>query len=122
MAMSLLAQTIDQLSREKGVDPEIIIAALEDAMVVAARKYYKAGEDLRAQFDRTTGNINIYGVKRVAEAVTVSVWFSPPELMPVRNTVRAPESSAIVRLANPARVGGMFGVTPFVVVNAISEE
>src|SRR5688572_6730305 len=58
----------------------------------------------------------------VAEAVTVSVWFSPPELMPVRNTVRAPESSAIVRLANPARVGGMFGVTPFVVVNAISEE
>ncbi|HEX9763911.1 MAG TPA: transcription termination factor NusA [Candidatus Acidoferrales bacterium] len=70
MAMSLLAQTIDQLSREKGVDPEIIIAALEDAMVSAARKYYKAGEELRAQFDRKTGNISVYGVKKVAEAVT----------------------------------------------------
>ncbi|MGH9789318.1 MAG: transcription termination factor NusA [Candidatus Acidiferrales bacterium] len=70
MAMSLLAQTIDQLSREKGVDPEIIIAALEDAMVVAARKYYKAGEELRAQFDRKTGNISVYGVKKVADPVT----------------------------------------------------
>ncbi len=69
MPMSLLAQTIDQLSREKGVDPEIIIAALEDAMVVAARKYYKVGEDLRAQFDRKSGNINVYGVKKVVEQV-----------------------------------------------------
>jgi len=67
--MSLLAQTIDQLSREKGVDPEIIIAALEDAMAVAARKYYKAGEELRAQFDRKSGNINVYGVKKVVEQV-----------------------------------------------------
>src|SRR5512145_508620 len=69
MAMSLLAQTIDQLSREKGVDPEIIIAALEDAMAVAARKYYKAGEDLRARFDRQSGNINVFGVKKVVEQV-----------------------------------------------------
>jgi len=70
MPMSLLAQTIDQLSREKGVDPEIIIAALEDAMVVAARKYYKTGEELRAQFDRKSGNLSVYGVKKVADPVT----------------------------------------------------
>ena len=50
----------------------------------------------------------------VAEAVTVSVWFSPPELMPVRNTVRAPESSAIVRLANPAFSGGSCQTGAFV--------
>ena len=70
MPVSLLAQTIDQLSREKGVDQEIIIAALEDAMVVAARKYYKAGEELRAQFDRKSGNISVYSVKKVADPVT----------------------------------------------------
>ncbi len=70
MPMSLLAQTIDQLSREKGVDPEIIIAALEDAMVVAARKYYKTAEEMRGQFDRKTGNINVYVVKKVADPVT----------------------------------------------------
>ncbi len=50
MAMSLLAQTIDQLSREKGIDPDIIVSALEDAMVVAARKYYRTEEELRSQF------------------------------------------------------------------------
>ena len=48
MAMSLLAQTIDQLSREKGIEPEIIVSALEDAMVVAARKYYRTEEELRS--------------------------------------------------------------------------
>ena len=69
MPVNILAQTIDQLSREKGIDPEIVIAALEDAMVVAARKYYKAGEDLRAEFDRKTGHLSVYAVKKVVEPV-----------------------------------------------------
>ncbi|MBI4466153.1 MAG: transcription termination/antitermination protein NusA [Acidobacteria bacterium] len=73
MAISLLAQTIDQLSREKGIDPEIVIAALEDAMVVAARKYYKTAEELRSQFDRESGNLNVYAVRKVAEPVTDSL-------------------------------------------------
>lgn len=70
MAINLLAQTIDQLSREKGIDPEIIVAALEDAMVVAARKYFKTGEELRSSFDRQTGHLTVYAVKRVVEQVT----------------------------------------------------
>ncbi|MFQ5663102.1 MAG: transcription termination factor NusA [Terriglobia bacterium] len=69
MAMNLLAQTIDQLSREKGIDPEIIVAALEDAMVVAARKYYKTGEELRGEFNRETGHLIVYAVKKVVEEV-----------------------------------------------------
>ena len=70
MAISLLAQTIDQLSREKGIDPEIIVAALEDAMAVAARKYYKTGEEMRAQFDREAGHLDVFVVKKVVEQVT----------------------------------------------------
>ena len=69
MAISLLAQTIDQLSREKGIEPEIIVAALEDAMVVAARKYYKTVEEMRCQFDRETGNLAVFVVKKVADPV-----------------------------------------------------
>ena len=38
---SLLYQTIEQISREKHIEPEVIVAAIEDAMVVAARKYYR---------------------------------------------------------------------------------
>lgn len=70
MATNLLAQTIEQLSREKGIDPEIIVAALEDAMVMAARKYYKTEENMCAEFDRRTGNIHVYAVMTVVEQVT----------------------------------------------------
>ncbi|MFQ5777897.1 MAG: transcription termination factor NusA, partial [Terriglobia bacterium] len=70
MALNLLAQTIDQLSREKGIDPQIIVAALEDAMVLAARKYYKTEEALRAVFDPETGVLSVYAVKKVADPVT----------------------------------------------------
>lgn len=70
MATSLLAQTIEQLSREKGIDPEIVVAALEDAMLVATRKYYHTEEDLHAEFNRETGNLRVYAIRTVVEQVT----------------------------------------------------
>jgi len=66
---SLLFQTIDQLSREKGIEPQIIISAVEDALLVAARKYYKSQEDLRSQLNRETGHVDIFAVKKVVENV-----------------------------------------------------
>ena len=67
---SMLYQTIEQISREKHIEPEIIVAAIEDAMVVAARKYYKAEEDMRAKFNPETGHVDVYVVKVVVEEVT----------------------------------------------------
>ena len=46
---SELYNTIDALSREKGIDPQIVVGAVEDAIVVATRKYYKTQENLRAE-------------------------------------------------------------------------
>src|SRR3990170_627099 len=66
---TLLFQTIDQLSREKGIEPQIIISAVEDAMLVAARKYYKSQEDLRTVLNRETGQVDIFAVKKVVENV-----------------------------------------------------
>jgi N utilization substance protein A len=66
---SLLYQTIDQLSREKGIDPQIIIAAVEDAMLVATRKYYKTAEDLESHFNKETGAVEVFAVKKVVEEV-----------------------------------------------------
>ena len=51
---SLLMQIVDQLSREKGIESQIIISAIEDSMLVAARKYYKTGEELRTTLNRET--------------------------------------------------------------------
>jgi len=61
--------TIEQISREKHVEPEIIVAAIEDAMVVAARKYYKTEEELRAKYNPDTGRIDVYAVRAVVEEV-----------------------------------------------------
>ena len=66
---SLLYQTIEQISREKHIDPEVIVSAIEDAMVVAARKYYKTEEDLRAKFNPDSGQVDVFSVRVVVEEV-----------------------------------------------------
>src|SRR5215472_3556330 len=65
---SELYNTIDALSREKGIDPQIVVSAVEDAIVVATRKYYKTQENLRAVLDKDSGKIAAYAVKAIVEA------------------------------------------------------
>ena len=69
MTTSLLFQTIDQLSREKGIDSQIIVAAVEDAVLVATRKYYKSAEELQSHFNKVTGQVEVYAVKKVVAQV-----------------------------------------------------
>src|SRR6201986_3122308 len=66
---SLLDQMIEQISREKHIEPDIIVAAIEDAMVVAARKYYKTDEELRGKFNPSTGQVDLYSSRIVVEEV-----------------------------------------------------
>ncbi len=66
---SLLYQTIEQISREKHIEPEVIVAAIEDAMVVAARKYYRTEENLRSKFNPETGHVDVYAVQTVVDEV-----------------------------------------------------
>ena len=66
---NIITQTIEQISKEKNIDPKVIIGALEDAMVAASRKFYKTNEDVNARFDPETGMVEIFAVKRVVETV-----------------------------------------------------
>jgi N utilization substance protein A len=66
---NVLFQTIDQISREKGIDPQIVIHAIEDAIVVASRKYFKSNEELRGRINPETGEIDVYAVKKVVDAI-----------------------------------------------------
>lgn len=67
---SLLFQHIDLLSKEKGIDPEIVVSAVEDAILVATRKYYKSTEELTSSFNKATGRVEVHAVKQVVETVT----------------------------------------------------
>ncbi len=62
---SELYNVIDALSREKGIDPKIVVGAVEDAIVVATRKSYKTQEQLKAELDRESGQINVFAVKDI---------------------------------------------------------
>jgi N utilization substance protein A len=67
---NILSQTIEQISKEKGIEPEVIQHALEDAMVAAAKKYFKTAEELQARYDPETGTIDVFAVKQIVETVT----------------------------------------------------
>jgi N utilization substance protein A len=64
---SLLYQSIEILGREKGIDPEIVVSAVEDAIALATRKYYKTVENMRGEMDKETGEIRAYVYKTVVE-------------------------------------------------------
>jgi N utilization substance protein A len=67
-----LRQQIDQISREKNINPEVIIAAIEDAILTASKKYYKNNEDLRSRFNNETGLIEVFAVKQIVETVEIA--------------------------------------------------
>jgi N utilization substance protein A len=62
---SVLYQSIELLSHEKGIDPEIIVSAVEEAIATATRKFYKTQENMRGEMNRETGEINAYIYKTV---------------------------------------------------------
>ena len=66
---NLLYQQIEMLSREKHIEPAVVISAIEDAMVVAARKFYKTEEELRGKFSQDSGQVDVFSVYTVVEEV-----------------------------------------------------
>jgi N utilization substance protein A len=65
MATSMLYQSIELLSREKGIEPEIVVGAVEEAIALATRKYYKTQENMRGELNKETGEITAYIYKTV---------------------------------------------------------
>jgi N utilization substance protein A len=69
----MLLQTIEQIGREKNIAPDVIVDAIEEAMAVAAKKYYRTEEELEAKLNRETGEVDVYVVKQVVETVSERV-------------------------------------------------
>ena len=72
MATSVLYQSIELLSQEKGIDPAIVVGAVEQAIALATRKFYKTQENMRGELNKETGAITAYIFKTVvADAAAV---------------------------------------------------
>jgi N utilization substance protein A len=69
MAQNPLLQVIEQTGREKGIDREILVRALEEAYAAASRKVLRTHENIGSEFDDTSGEFRIFARKRVVAEV-----------------------------------------------------
>ena len=60
---------IEQVGREKGIDKDRVLAAVESALLTAAKKRYGNNENIQVQIDADTGEISIVSLKTIAETV-----------------------------------------------------
>ncbi|NVJ98750.1 MAG: transcription termination/antitermination protein NusA [Alphaproteobacteria bacterium] len=64
-----LLQIADLVAREKAIDKDIVLEAMEEAIQKAARSRYGAENEIRAQIDKNTGDIRLFRVLEVVEEV-----------------------------------------------------
>ena len=64
-----LLQISDAVAREKNIDKEIVLGAMEEAIQKAARSRYGMENEIKAHIDRKTGDIKLYRVLEVVENV-----------------------------------------------------
>ena len=70
MFISDIKRVVEQVSRDKGIDREVLIRALEEALRSAARKKYGNKMDIEVQYNEESGEIEVFQFKEVAETVT----------------------------------------------------
>lgn len=68
MSKELLG-ALDVLETEKGIKKEIVIEALEAALVSAYKRNYDQAQNVEVNFDQRKGDIHVFAVKKVVDQV-----------------------------------------------------
>ena len=68
MSKELLG-ALDVLETEKGFDKQVVIDALEAALVSAYKRNYDQAQNVEVEFDQRKGDIHVYAVKKVVDQV-----------------------------------------------------
>ena len=64
-----LSRIIDQVGKDKGIDRKILIEALEQALLAAARKKYGTKQEIEARFNEEAGEVELFQFKTVVKDV-----------------------------------------------------
>ncbi len=72
MFITDIKRVIDQVSREKGIDAEVLINTLKEAIVSAARKKIGPRADIEVHYDEKSGDVEVFHFKEVVEEVEYS--------------------------------------------------
>jgi len=70
MFISDIKRVVEQVSRDKGIDREVLIKALEDALKSAARKKFGSKVDIEVKYNEESGEIEVFQFKEVVENIT----------------------------------------------------
>jgi len=68
--ISELKRIIDQISRDKGIDRQLLIEALEEAVMSAAKKKYGQRREIEARYNDELGAVQLFQFRTVVEEVT----------------------------------------------------
>jgi len=64
-----LIHALKQLEKEKGIDKEVLLEAIEAALISAYKKNFGSGQNVKVHIDRETGNVKVYSLKVVRSKV-----------------------------------------------------
>jgi len=64
-----LLHALDQLEKERGIDKEILIEAIEQALISAYKRNFGSAQNVEVNIDRTSGEIRVYALKTIVEEV-----------------------------------------------------
>lgn len=69
MLITEIKRVVDQISRDKGIESEVLINALKEALISAAKKKFGSKVDIEVQYNEETSEIEVFQFKEVVEKV-----------------------------------------------------
>jgi N utilization substance protein A len=69
MLISEVKRAIEQVSRERGIDKEVLVKTLEEALRSAARKKFGTKVDIEVRYSEELGEVEVFQFKDVVEKV-----------------------------------------------------
>lgn len=67
--LSDLKRIIDQISRDRGIDKELLVKAIEDAVESAAKKKFGSRRDIEVQYSEEYGEVDVFQFRTVVDVV-----------------------------------------------------
>ena len=61
-----LIQALEQLEKEKGIEKDVLIEAIEAALISAYKRNFGSTQNVRISIDRDTGDVRVFALKRVS--------------------------------------------------------
>ena len=64
-----LFEVLTEIGEEKGISPDVLIDALEAALVAAYKKNFNSAQNVEVQIDREKGSVKVFAQKEVVDLV-----------------------------------------------------